>query len=97
MCAPLQVLTDDATVAGWVRQMLPSDPTSVASAAIAMTTEKWPLLLDPQLQVWGRAFGCPAAAMLGWALWLTAPQHARGGMDLRYQCTRPHTCRPPPG
>ncbi len=41
-------------VASWVRQGLPSDPTSVQNGTILTNSERWPLLLDPQLQgvVW---------------------------------------------
>ena len=44
------MLVDAAMVAGWVRQGLPSDATSVANGAILAHSERWPLLLDPQLQ-----------------------------------------------
>jgi len=47
---PLAVLVDDATVAGWVSEGLPSDPTSVQNGAILTTSERWPLMMDPQLQ-----------------------------------------------
>jgi dynein heavy chain len=51
---PLKVLVDDATVAGWTRQGLPSDPTSVQNGTILTNSERWPLMMDPQLQgiVW---------------------------------------------
>lgn len=51
---PLAVLVDDALVASWVRQGLPSDPTSVQNGAIVSHSQRWPLLMDPQLQgiVW---------------------------------------------
>jgi dynein heavy chain, axonemal len=51
---PLKVLVDDAMVAGWVREFLPSDPTSVQNGTILTNSERWPLMLDPQLQgvVW---------------------------------------------
>ena len=48
VAAPCQVLVDDAMIAGWVRQGLPADPTSVQNAAIVTNTQRWPLLLDPQ-------------------------------------------------
>ena len=41
---------DDALVAGWVREGLPSDPTSVQNGTILTNSERWPLMLDPQLQ-----------------------------------------------
>ena len=46
----LQVLVDDATVASWVREGLPSDPTSVQNGTILTNSERWPLMMDPQLQ-----------------------------------------------
>ncbi|EFN60095.1 hypothetical protein CHLNCDRAFT_133411 [Chlorella variabilis] len=47
---PLKRLVDDAMVAGWVREGLPADPTSVQNGAILTNSERWPLMLDPQLQ-----------------------------------------------
>ncbi|DBA86689.1 TPA: Dynein alpha chain, flagellar outer arm [Trebouxia sp. C0004] len=51
---PLKVLVDDATVASWVREGLPSDPTSMQNGTILTNSERWPLMMDPQLQgiVW---------------------------------------------
>lgn len=46
-----QVLVDDATVASWVREGLPSDPTSMQNGTILTNSERWPLMMDPQLQV----------------------------------------------
>jgi dynein heavy chain len=45
---------DDAIVAGWIREGLPSDPTSVQNGTILTNSERWPLMMDPQLQgiVW---------------------------------------------
>ena len=50
LAAALQVLVDDATVASWVREGLPSDPTSVQNGTILTNSERWPLMMDPQLQ-----------------------------------------------
>ncbi|CAD7704939.1 unnamed protein product [Ostreobium quekettii] len=47
---PLKVLVDDALVAGWVREGLPSDPTSVQNGTILTNSERWALMMDPQLQ-----------------------------------------------
>ncbi|KAK9817742.1 hypothetical protein WJX72_001478 [[Myrmecia] bisecta] len=47
---PLKVLVDDATVASWVREGLPSDPTSMQNGTILTNSERWPLMMDPQLQ-----------------------------------------------
>ncbi len=51
---PLKVLVDDAMVASWIREGLPSDPTSVQNGTILTNSERWPLMMDPQLQgiVW---------------------------------------------
>lgn len=51
---PLSLLVDNALVASWVRQGLPSDPTSVQNGTILCNSERWPLMMDPQLQgvVW---------------------------------------------
>jgi len=50
----VQVLVDDAIVANWIREGLPSDPTSVQNGTILTNSERWPLMMDPQLQgiVW---------------------------------------------
>ncbi|XP_059524579.1 dynein axonemal heavy chain 9 [Myotis daubentonii] len=47
---PLRMLTDDADVAAWQNQGLPADRMSVENATILVTCERWPLLVDPQLQ-----------------------------------------------
>ena len=49
---PLKVLVDDALVASWVSQGLPSDPTSVQNGAILTNSERWPLMMDPQGIAW---------------------------------------------
>ena len=51
---PLKVLVDEAIVASWVKEGLPSDPTSVQNGTILNNSERWPLIMDPQLQgiVW---------------------------------------------
>ena len=47
---PLKVLVDDAKIAGWVGEGLPSDRTSVENGTITTNSERWPLMCDPQLQ-----------------------------------------------
>ncbi|MEQ2177650.1 hypothetical protein GOODEAATRI_005700, partial [Goodea atripinnis] len=47
---PILMLTDDATVAAWHNQGLPSDRMSTENAAILTTSERWPLIFDPQQQ-----------------------------------------------
>ncbi|KAL2297569.1 hypothetical protein Nmel_016113 [Mimus melanotis] len=47
---PLWVLVDAAALAAWQNQGLPSDRASSESAAILGSCQRWPLLVDPQLQ-----------------------------------------------
>ncbi|VDL18993.1 unnamed protein product [Hymenolepis diminuta] len=47
---PLTLLVDDALVAKWNNEGLPSDQFSIENAAILTAAERWPLLVDPQLQ-----------------------------------------------
>jgi dynein heavy chain len=47
---PLSLLVDDATIAGWNNEGLPSDRMSTENATIMTNCERWPLLIDPQLQ-----------------------------------------------
>ncbi|KAF6298410.1 dynein axonemal heavy chain 17 [Rhinolophus ferrumequinum] len=47
---PLRLLTDDADVATWNNQGLPSDRMSTENATILCHTERWPLIVDAQLQ-----------------------------------------------
>jgi dynein heavy chain len=47
---PLNILTNDAEKARWNNQKLPADPVSIENGAILSNSERWPLLVDPQLQ-----------------------------------------------
>ena len=47
---PLTMLCDDAEVAVWNGQGLPTDSVSVQNGAIIANCKRWPLLIDPQLQ-----------------------------------------------
>uniref|UniRef100_A0A8D2N8R8 Dynein axonemal heavy chain 17 n=1 Tax=Zonotrichia albicollis TaxID=44394 RepID=A0A8D2N8R8_ZONAL len=47
---PLSVLADEVAVAAWRNQGLPADRTSSQNAAILSSCQRWPLLVDPQLQ-----------------------------------------------
>ncbi|XP_076855598.1 dynein axonemal heavy chain 17-like [Brachyhypopomus gauderio] len=47
---PLTLLTDAADIAAWSNQGLPSDRISVENATILCNTERWPLIVDAQLQ-----------------------------------------------
>ena len=44
------MLTDDADVAGWCNEGLPADRMSKENATILCNCERWPLMIDPQLQ-----------------------------------------------
>jgi dynein heavy chain len=46
----LSIITNDAQIAGWNTQGLPSDPVSSENGAIVHASNRWPLLIDPQLQ-----------------------------------------------
>eukprot|EP00388_Colpodella_angusta_P034964 GDKK01034418.1.p1 GENE.GDKK01034418.1~~GDKK01034418.1.p1 ORF type:complete len:1450 (+),score=482.90 GDKK01034418.1:98-4351(+) len=47
---PLNVLTTAAQVAVWNQQHLPADQVSIENGAILVNSERWPLMIDPQLQ-----------------------------------------------
>ncbi|XP_078609718.1 dynein beta chain, ciliary-like isoform X2 [Branchiostoma floridae x Branchiostoma japonicum] len=47
---PLSMLTDDADIASWNNEGLPSDRMSTENATILSNCERWPLMIDPQLQ-----------------------------------------------
>jgi len=47
---PLEILTDDATTAGWNQQKLPSDRVSTENGAILTNSDRYSLIIDPQLQ-----------------------------------------------
>ncbi|KAK7827468.1 hypothetical protein U0070_026674, partial [Myodes glareolus] len=47
---PLRMLTDDADVAAWQNEGLPADRMSMENATVLINCERWPLMVDPQLQ-----------------------------------------------
>ncbi|KAJ8736094.1 hypothetical protein PYW08_006750 [Mythimna loreyi] len=47
---PLSMLTDDTTIAMWQNEGLPSDRMSTENATILSNSDRWPLMIDPQLQ-----------------------------------------------
>jgi dynein heavy chain len=47
---PLAILTDDAEIAQWNNFGLPNDRMSSENATILMNSQRWPLMIDPQLQ-----------------------------------------------
>lgn len=46
---PLSMLTDDAQVACWNNEGLPTDSMSTENATILTNSARWPLMIDPQL------------------------------------------------
>ncbi|KAF0977183.1 hypothetical protein FDP41_003836 [Naegleria fowleri] len=46
----VDVLTNDAEIAKWGNEKLPSDKTSIENGCILLNCERWPLVIDPQLQ-----------------------------------------------
>ncbi|CAG5911397.1 unnamed protein product [Menidia menidia] len=47
---PLTMLTDAADVAAWQNEGLPADRMSTENATILTSCQRWPLIVDPQLQ-----------------------------------------------
>ncbi|KAI8033161.1 hypothetical protein M5D96_014083, partial [Drosophila gunungcola] len=47
---PFEMICDDAQIAEWNNQGLPSDRMSAENAAILVQSERYPLMIDPQLQ-----------------------------------------------
>ncbi|CAH1116455.1 unnamed protein product [Phaedon cochleariae] len=47
---PLSLLTDDAKIAQWNNEGLPTDRMSTENACILSNSSRWPLMIDPQLQ-----------------------------------------------
>lgn len=46
---PVTVLTDDATCAGWFQNALPPDRVSIENGCILNNSERYSLIIDPQL------------------------------------------------
>lgn len=49
---PLSLLTDEAQIAQWNNFGLPSDRMSSENATILVNSERWPLMIDPQVGVY---------------------------------------------
>jgi dynein heavy chain len=47
---PLKILTNDAEIASWSNEGLPTDRISVENGTIVCNCARWPLMIDPQLQ-----------------------------------------------
>jgi len=43
-------MTDEASIANWNKQGLPSDNVSTENGTILTNSERYPLMIDPQLQ-----------------------------------------------
>lgn len=48
---PLSLLTDEAQIAQWQNFGLPSDRMSSENATILTNSERWPLMIDPQVNL----------------------------------------------
>lgn len=46
---PLSLLTDDTQIAKWNNEGLPNDRMSTENATILTNSERWPLMIDPQV------------------------------------------------
>lgn len=46
---PLTLLTDDTQIAKWHNEGLPSDRMSTENATILSNSDRWPLMIDPQV------------------------------------------------
>jgi dynein heavy chain, axonemal len=46
----LSLLIDDAAIASWSNEGLPSDRMSIENATVLTSCARWPLMIDPQLQ-----------------------------------------------
>ena len=66
---PLSLLTDDAQVATWNNEGLPNDRMSTENATILTSAERWPLIIDPQLQgiKWIKVFPVTCTCSCSWA------------------------------
>ena len=49
-CDPLLVLTDEAEIAQWNNEKLPSDRVSTENGSILTNSDRYSLMIDPQLQ-----------------------------------------------
>lgn len=47
---PVVLLTDESTAAKWNKQTLPPDKVSIENGTILTNSERYPLMIDPQLQ-----------------------------------------------
>lgn len=47
---PILILTDEASIATWNNEKLPSDRVSTENGSILTNSDRYPLIIDPQLQ-----------------------------------------------
>ncbi|KRW98533.1 P-loop containing nucleoside triphosphate hydrolase [Pseudocohnilembus persalinus] len=47
---PVKILTDESDIAVWNKQHLPTDQVSVENGTILVNSQRYPLMVDPQLQ-----------------------------------------------
>lgn len=47
---PIGVFAEPAEISSWNNNYLPADTTSSENGMILMNSERWPLIIDPQLQ-----------------------------------------------
>ncbi|DAZ93925.1 TPA: hypothetical protein N0F65_008868 [Lagenidium giganteum] len=61
---PIDMLSDGSAIAQWMNEGLPSDRVSIENGCIITSCERWPLLVDPQLQgiLWLRSRDFSVAA-----------------------------------
>lgn len=48
---PLSLLTDDTQIAKWNNEGLPNDRMSTENATILTNSDRWPLMIDPQVRL----------------------------------------------
>lgn len=47
---PVKILTDESIIASWNKQYLPTDSVSIENGTILTNSDRYPLMVDPQLQ-----------------------------------------------
>ena len=47
---PLKILTNESAIAQWKNEGLPADQMSLENASVITSCQRWPLIIDPQLQ-----------------------------------------------
>lgn len=68
---PLTMLVDDAAIAAWSNEGLPGDRMSIENATILTSCERWPLMIDPQLQgiKWIKTRYGDDLKVMAWDVW----------------------------